>query len=271
MRKLAPFLLVLLLAGCVSSTGRGSRLLPWNWFSPDNATKLEHQQDKTGAAERKLVGKAQENVRATGKTIARLPDGLLKQVLAEFNDRADAELADAIGPLSPETDRSLATLVEQLTSENAELRAKGEAALAKRDRIEEVLGKELEEAREREKQLTEKLKTSDLNYQAEAEQARRWKFWIAAAIGSWLLLQLLSGLSRFYPGLAPVSHFAGTIAAPAMRAAYTRVTAAAGRAIAAAEKVSADAAATIRNHLDTHADAADQVEIRKHYEAASRT
>jgi hypothetical protein len=49
------------------------------------------------------------------------------------------------------------------------------------------------------------------------------------------------------------------------------VTTAAGRALADAEKFSKEAAETIRDHLDGPMDAADQAEVRKHYETAART
>jgi ElaB/YqjD/DUF883 family membrane-anchored ribosome-binding protein len=263
-------LLVLLLTGCTSSPGRGSRLAPWNWFSPDQSTALQVQEQKTEAAADKLVKKAQENVRATGKGIALLPSGLLKQVLEEYNTRADSELAVAVGALPAQTDRELATLVQQLTSDNAALRAQGADAAEKRQRIESGLGRELEEARQREAALTDKLQASDLKYQAEAEQARRWKFWIGAGIAGWLALQVLTGLARFYPALAPLSHLTGMLSSPAMHAAYNRVTSATGQALADAERISKEAADTIRQQIEAPMDAADQAAIRKKYEAAIR-
>jgi hypothetical protein len=261
----------LILAGCSApQNSRGSRLAPWNWFSPDQSTALQVQEQKTDAAEDKLVKKAQENVRATGKGIALLPAGLLKQVLEEYNNRADSELAVAVGALPAATDHELATLVQQLTSENAAQRAAGATAAAQREKIENGLGRELEEARKREAALTDRLQESDLKYQAEAAQARKWKFWIGAAIGGWLLLQILTGLARFYPALAPLSHFTGMIASPALHAAYNRLTSATGQALADAERVSKEAAETIRQQLESPMDAADQAAIRKKYEAAIR-
>lgn len=44
----------LLGAGCATTGPRGARWLPWNWFAPDHATRLEQVQGETAAAEQAL-------------------------------------------------------------------------------------------------------------------------------------------------------------------------------------------------------------------------
>ncbi|MCW5548877.1 MAG: hypothetical protein KIT44_07925 [Opitutaceae bacterium] len=271
MRTAALLALCLALAGCSTQTGRGSRLLPWNWFAPDRATQLEQQQQRTGEAEKQVLRGAQEDVRATGHALAGAEPSRAVDTAKSFNAKADAKLGQALGSLTAEQDGKLLALVLQLTSELAEERAAGAAELRRRDSREAAQSAALAEAREREAALTAKLVESDGKYQAQAEQARRWKFWIFAIVGGWIGLQVLAGLSRFFPNLAPVSHLAGSIAAPAVQAAYNRVTTTVGRAIADAEKAGQGVADTIRGYLDGPMDAEDQGVIHQKYKTAPRT
>jgi hypothetical protein len=269
---LALLVALTLLAGCASSAGRGSRALPWNWFAPDHATQLETAQARTRDAEGTQIKAAQENVRATGQALAAEPSPTLPvQVAKEFNNRADAALAQAAGPLTAATDRDLALMVGRLTSENESLRAAGAVELARRDRAEAAISRELEALRAREQATTAKLIESDRRYQEQAEKHRRVWFWIYLIVGGWVLLQVLSGLARFYPGLAPVARAAGMVAAPAVQAAYNRTTTAIGRALADAEAVSKDTADGIRKYLDAQTDAAEQVAIRESYLTSPRS
>jgi hypothetical protein len=269
--KLAALLLLFSLCGCASPAGRGSRLLPWNWFSPDRAGQLAEQQKATTGAEHELVKAAQENVRATSQALAVAPASQAVTVAQDFNGRADAQLAQAVGALPADKVQQLEQLVAQLTSENAEIRAAGAVELAKRDKAESALAAALEDSRNREAKLTEQLKQSDLQYQAQAEKYRRVVFWVAVIAGGWLALQLLAGISRFYPGLAPVARLAGMVSAPVVHAAYERVTAAGGRMLADMEKSSAVLAEQVRGLMDTHTDPADQVAIRAKFNTAPRT
>jgi len=265
MKTIAALLLVCLLAGCASNPGRGSRLWPWNWFAPDHATQLVQAQERTGEQERKVLKGAQEDVRAAGHALAGAESSRAVDTAKAFTAKADAKLGQALGSLTAEQDQQLLALVLQLTSELAEERASGAAELRRRDGRENALARDLEESRASEAAIKDKLIESDRRYQAEAEQARRWKFWIFAIVGGWVALQVLAGISRFYPALQPVARLAGTVAAPAVQAAYNRVTNAVGRAISDAEKVSTATADTIRSYLDPITDEADQQAIRETY------
>lgn len=265
-------LLLAALAGCASSAGRGPRWLPWNWAAPDHATQLERSQSRTAQAADAQVKAAQENVRATGQALAAEPaPSLPVQVARELNARADASLAQAVGAITAATDRDLALMVARLTSENEGLRARGAADLATRDRAEAALSRSLEEAREREAVVTSRLIESDRRYQEQAEKHRRLWFWIWLILGGWFLLQIVSGLARFYPGLAPLARAAGMVSAPAIQASYDRLTTAGGRAIADAEKTSKAMADMLREFLDRNADEPEQRAIREAYQAAPHT
>jgi hypothetical protein len=269
-KSAALILCLLMLAGCAATGGRGARLLPWNWFAPDHATQLTEAQGDTQLGEEKVTAEAHRDL---GKTVATLeldpaPNKYTLQAL-RFG-RHGLGLLDQVNRIPFDQAQADAQLVLDLLSDDAVVRAAAEHRQVKDEVKAAGLVRDLTESKERENALTEKLKASDLKYQAEAEQARRWKFWILALVIGWIALQALSGLSRFYPALAPISRAASMVAAPAIHAAYNRVTTAAGRALADAEKFSKEAAETIRTHLDGSMDVADQAEVRKQYEIAPR-
>lgn len=261
---------LLFVTGCASPAGRGSRLLPWNWFSPDRVAQLEKAESKTAAAETAAVKAAQVENAKTIEALKTAPSADRSvQVATRTANNAQLLLDQAVGPVPPETVFKLRETVAALVSENAELRATGEAAQARDERTIATQAQKLDEARAREDTLTEKLKASDLRYQAEAAQARKWKFWIVAIVGGWLALQILSGLAKFYPPLAPIARAAGAVSAPVAQAMLDKAHRAVGQAIATAEKVSSATAEQLRNHLDATTDEAEQQAIRRAYIAAA--
>lgn len=271
MKRAVMVLFLFTLAGCSTPAGRGPRWLPWNWASPDHATQLEAAQGRTHEAEARQVKVAQQHVRATAQALATEPEPSRSvEVARDLNARADAALAQAVGPLSAEEDRTLARMVAQLTSENAALRAEGAAALAARDRHEAALSREIEILRAREAEVTSRLIESDRRYQAQAEKHRRLWFWIWLILGGWIVLQILAGIARFYPALAPVSRLAGMVTAPALQASYDRFSTAVGRTLADAQRASDDVAERLRDLLDRNTDAPEQQAIRHNYEIATR-
>jgi len=263
-------ILALALAGCSTPSGRGSRLLPWNWFAPDRATQVENAGQAVQQHEHTVIKAAQQDVRATNIALESAPPSRPVDTAREFARRADTKLGQALGPVDIAADNTLRALVGDLISENSELRAQAAAQMARRDAADANAARHLEASRAREAELQAKLIASDRRYQAEAETARKWKFWIFAIIGGWVSLQLIGAMARLYPGLQPIATLAGHVAAPAVQAAYNRVTTATGRAIADASRAGQNAAEVLRQHLDATTDEADQLAIRTRYESASR-
>ena len=261
----------LLLGGCSTPAGRGSRLLPWNWFAPDRVAQLEKAEAKNDEAAQNLGKSAQEDVRAAKDALAKAPDSLAVATARQFNNRADAKLGEVFGPLTVAKDLELQQLVDKLCSDLPEINAEGINEMLIRDRAAMADSEALRKSRESIADLTDKLKTSDLKYQATAEKYRRVLFWIGLAVGGFLLLQVLSGLAKFYPSLAPVANLAGRVVAPAIQAASDKLHRAVGKAIAEAEKAADGSAAILRKYLDATTDEDHQETIRKSYEVASRT
>jgi|GEM_PF-2313109 len=256
------------LSGCASHGGsRGSRVLPWNWFARDNVAALEKAEGQAAFASAALVKEAQANVRASGHAIAVAPASREVQVAHEFNTRADAQLSQAVGSVTATEDASLRELVDRLRSELVAERESGTRELAARDRNAAVLSDALAKSEAAVVAATERLKVSDLKYQAQAAKYRRLVFWVVAAVVAWFALQLLAGAAKIYPALGGVSRLAGMVSAPVSQALANRSLGAVGRALAGVERLSANAASFTRAQLDAETDPAEQQQIRAAYEA----
>jgi len=260
------------LSGCTSPhSSRGSRVLPWNWFSRDNVAALEKAEGQAALASAALVKEAQANVRATGHAIAIAPASREVAVAHEFNTRADAQLAQAVGTVTATQDATLRVLVDRLRSDLENERESGQRELAQRDQHAASLSDALAKSEAAVAAATERLKVFDLRYQAQAAKYRRLMFWVIAGGSAWIALQLLAGLSRIYPALAGVSRVAGLVSAPVSQALANRSLGAVGRALAGVERLSQNAANFTRQQLDAETDAAEQQQIRAAYEAAHRS
>lgn len=271
-RALLIALTAVLLSGCTTTSGRSSRLWPWNWFAPDHATQLQGAQQDTQEIEDKISKRVQIEVAKVLEALKSAPqENRAVKVATRAAENAQNMLNQAAGPISAEDLAALKETVQNLLSENAELRATGERQQAAAEVINTSLSGALDDSRSREKEMTEKLQQSDLRYQAEAEKSRRLVFWGCVIVGGWILLQLLAGVSRFFPQLAPVAQLAGMVSAPVVQSLYNRATTAVGQAIASAEKVSTATADVLRVHLDGPLDEADKIVVRKNYESAART
>jgi len=271
MRVALSILLAVMLAGCASHTGsRGSRALPWNWFAPDRVAALEKAEGRAALASAALVKEAQANVRATSHAIAVAPASREVAVAHEFNTRADAQLAQAVGTVTATQDARLRGLVDKLRSELDAEREAGSRELAQRDRAAASLSDALKRSEAAVASATERLKASDLKYQAQAAKYRRLVFWVVAGVVAWFALQLLAGAAKFFPALSPVSRVAGLVSAPVSQALANRSLGAVGRALAGVERLSANAASFARQQLDAETDVSEQQQIRAAYEAAHR-
>lgn len=263
-------LVLLVLSGCASTSSRGSRLLPWNWFSPDRVAQLEKAESKTAAAETAAVKAAQVENAKTIEALKTAPAADRSvQVASRTAGNAQLLLDQAVGPIDPKLVFELRATVADLVSENAQLRAQGEAAQARDERTIASQARDLDDARAREDTLTEKLKAADLKYQAQAAKYRRLVFIVGAIVVAWIALQILAGAAKFYPGLAPIARAAGAVSAPVAQAMLDKAHRAVGTAIADAEKVSSAAAEQLRQHLDATTDEAEQQAIRRAYLAAA--
>lgn len=129
-------LLTLAIAGCTAPTGRGSRLLPWNWFAPDHAAQLDTAKEATGQAEDKLVKQAQiENEKTVEALKAAPPDNRAVQVASRTADNAKRLLDKSVGTVTIAEWNALHETVGQLLSENAELRTQGESTQANAEKV----------------------------------------------------------------------------------------------------------------------------------------
>lgn len=253
------------LAGCSTmQSGRGSRLLPWNWFAPDRAGQLEAQQDHTAEAKAKVMHQAHIEFSKIIIALEEAENSAAVLQARRFAQNGLALMAQA-DPLTAEETTKLTQLVRDLRSPDVSTAAAAERQQLKAEDKNNDLAQDLKKSQEREQELTTKLQESDRRYQAEAEKYRRLIFWVCLIAGGWIVLQLLAGAARFFPQLAPVAQIAGMVSAPVVQAAYNRTTAGIGRAISDAEKTGQATAELMRSFLDPHTDTAEQAAIRKHY------
>jgi len=246
--------------------------LPWNWFSPDRVAQLEKVEARTTAAETVVVKAAQVENAKTIEALKTAPQADRSvQVASRTSANAQLLLDKAVGGISPEEALKLRDTVAALVSENAELRAAGEASQQSAERTLARQAGKLDELRTDMAALTEKLKSADLAHQATAAKYRKLWFWIYVIAGGWLALQLLAGASKFYPALSPLAKAAGHVTAPILQAMNNRVHTAVGKALAAADKLKDGTADILRQHLDATTDEAEQRQIREAYEISART
>jgi hypothetical protein len=259
--------LLLVLAGCATGAGQGSRLLPWNWFSPDanaRAAKADanldrRQADAVHAAHRE-VAKAQLVLRAA-------PVSAERELALRFLGNG-LGLLDQVRPLAATEAADDRALVADFLSGLPERMAAAEKRQAEAEGAAAKLSRDLAAAQALIDEANRKLAEANRTNAEGAAKYRRLWFWIYAIAGGWLALQLLAGAARFYPGLAPVAAIAGRLSAPVVQAAYERATVAVGRALATVEKASDAAGQLVRAQLDAETDAAEQTMIRRHYQAA---
>lgn len=267
MKPAIAILILIVVTGCSSTPGgRGSRLLPWNWFSPDHATQLADAEEKKANTEDAVTNEAHRDMAKTVNTLLAdpAPNKYTSQAL-RFS-RHGLGLLDQVRQIPFAQQQEDQQLVADLLSENVQIRT----AAIKREAADEAAANamaiDLAAAKKVEGVLTKKLKVSDIQYQAQAEKYRRVWFWIWIFVGGYILLQALSGISKFFPALAPVTQFAGTILAPAMQGAYNRLTKAVGTAISDAEKTSQEQADNMRRHIEAQPiDEADVKAIKTQY------
>ena len=270
-------LCLLFLTGCVSApSGQGSRLAPWNWFSPDSSAKIERQVERRDVARDDLRTAAQQFIEGARLAIdaerARLATGggasTELDTAATLTKRAGDSLNKSEGALDPATLRAAEVLVAQLTSELDVERKAGAKTLRSWDADTQSAARQLNAAADRIGDL-EKISAAEKQRALAAEtKLNRWKFWAFCLIGGWLFLQILPMLSVLFPAIAPAARVAGMIVAPAVQAGYNRTRDAAGAAIRAVEKISITAANAARVALDGPLTVADQEEVAKAYKLA---
>ncbi len=265
MKLRAALLSVFLLAGCATPAGQGSRLLPWNWFHADANARLDKAEARTTAAEDKAVRAAHVETYKAGLALAFVADSPAAALTRRTLGNGNGLLAQ-VAPLTAAEDAAARQIVADLLSGSAERAAAAERAQAAAESAATKLSRELSAAADNLAAATGKLAAANLENATAAAKYRRIWFWIYAIAGGWLALQLLSGIARFYPGLAPVARLAGLLSAPAVQAAYDRTTGAVGRALSDAGRVSASVADTMRSFLDTHTDAAEQTAIKTSFQ-----
>jgi hypothetical protein len=252
--------LLLLLAGCATPAGQGSRLLPWNWFHPDANKRLEKAEARSERAADSTVHAAHVETAKAGLALAGAGDAPAVQAARRFLGNANGLLAQ-VAPLTATEDAAARSIVAGLLSGSAEFIAKAEKAQAAAEKDNAQVSRELAAAGAALETATGKLAQANRENAESAAKYRRLWFWIYCIAGGWVALQALSGLARFYPGLAPVARLAGSLVAPAVQAAYTRATAGVSKAIADAEQAGNGAAETLRTYLDPRLDTAEQVVI----------
>jgi len=264
------FLLVILvlLSGCASPAGPGSRLLPWNWFHPDANARMEKATTRADVAGAKTVHAATGEIFKASIAAQALAPGRPKDVTTRFVGSGLA-LLQQVSPLTAAESADALAIAQGLLSEEAAAREAAEQRQAASETANARLSRDLAAAGLALDGATGKLASANrANAEGAAKYRRLW-FWIYAVAGGWLALQAISGLARFYPGLAPIAHFAGSLAAPAVQAAYTRATSGVSKAIADAEKAGNGAAETLRAFLDPRLDTAEQAAIAKPFRATS--
>lgn len=259
---------VFTLAGCNSPAGQGSRLLPWNWFHADANKRLEKAEAKTEHLEHEAVHTAHVETVKAGLALAVAGDSKPVEIARRTVGNAKGLLAQ-VSPLTAAEDAEARSIVDDFLSGQVERVAAAERAQAAAEKQNGQLSRDLAAASEALKVAEGKLAQANLENATAAAKYRRLWFWIYTIAGSWVALQILAGISRFYPALAPVARVAGLVSAPVVQAAYERTTSAVARAIVDAEKISTQTADTLRYYLDPRADEAEQAVIKTKVQKAN--
>lgn len=253
---------LLLLTGCASPAGPGSRLLPWNWFHPDANARQEKAAARVELAGERTVHAATGEIYKASIAAQSLAPGRPRDVTTRFLGSGLA-LLQQVSPLTAAETADALAIAQGLLSEEAAAREAAEQRQAATESANARLSRDLAAAGLALDGATGKLASANrANAEGAAKYRRIW-FWIYLVAGGWLALQAVSGLARFYPGLAPIAHFAGALSAPAVQAAYTRATTGVSRAIADAEKAGNGAAETLRAFLDDRLDETEKAVIAK--------
>lgn len=283
MRTSSPLAVLLLAAlyvlgsGCVSApAARGSRLLPWNWFSSDSTAKVEKAEARGDLADDRLHAEAHKMAEATKLAIAaekvrQLAAGGVSRELTTAEDYAGrtASLLGASGGfLAFDTQRELAEMVRLRNSEVQAERTRGDKLLAAADKIAESAATlKIKAARE--------LAAANAKVGAEQQRAlvaeekynRVW-FWIIVGLAAYALLQILPLIAKAFPGFGPLATVSGMILSPVTQATLGRMKRVTGELIHAAETGATVTAAAIRERFDAPLSEADQNGIAKAYSAA---
>lgn len=281
MKRLALLIFLLALTGCASvPSARGSRLLPWNWFSSDSTAALSKAEHKEDLAKDDLRRLAQEFIASANAALAAEKARQLAAggtvstevtVAGDMTGRAGETLAQSEGALAPAKLREAERMVALLTSQLQAERAAGAQMLGLLDRTVNTTVTRLDAAGDKIAGLQTDVKNEQQRALVAEAKYNKLIFWVGALVLGWLLLQLLPLLSAVFPALAPVAHVAGMVIAPAVQAGYNRMKSAIGSGIHAVETVSTAAAAALRAELDPPLTLADQAGVAAHYATTAGT
>lgn len=268
--KAALLVFVLLFSGCVSApTGQGSRLLPWNWFHSDANAGAAKADAAAQSARLAAVEAAHVETVKAGVALNYAPDSPPVEFARRTLGNGNGLLAQ-VAALSAERDAIARKIVVDLfTGTPTEAKAANAAQTAS-EKTGAKVSRNLTEADQDVASATAGLASANLANAGDAAKYRRLWFWIWVVVGGWLLLQLLSGIARFYPTFGPIARVAGFLSAPAVQASYERVTQGISSAIMAAEKVGSGVADSLRAHLDGPLDAAEKHIIRAKVDGAKK-
>lgn len=263
-------LLGLLLAGCATApTLTPNRLLPWNWFKPDPLAKVAKAEAQIESSKLQLLELSQQLYLAALRELELDPHPSVYLTHAmDYLHRGQDNQAAALGPIPPETVRAVELMVAQRASEDPAEKIKGDKALAAIDRLSENYSKRLalaEEAIDAAHEATAKAFTRART--AEEKYDRIW-FWIWCAVIGYVALQILPGIAKFFPALAPVAKLAGWVAGPVVQASYSQLRAAVGTVIQTAEKTGQLGVEALRERLNAKVSEDEQDELHRHYTAA---
>lgn len=260
-------------AGCTSFATRGSRMLPWNWFSSDSTAKIEKAQVREQTADTQLREAAHRNAIATTEAIAiekarQLAEGGISRELetaADYAQRTVQSLNASEGFLGFDVQREISEMVRLRNSQVAAERERGDKLLAAADKI---AGRAATAKVAASKALTLAQKKVGEEQQralvAEEKYHRIW-FWIWFAVGGYVLMQILPLLAQAFPAVGPIAKAASWIAAPAVQAGYSRLRGAVGNVINTAEKASSISIEVLRERLDGPISPNEQDELFRHY------
>lgn len=283
MRTSSPIAVILLAAllcassGCVSTPGgRGSRLLPWNWFSSDSTSQVEKAEKREEQADNTLRTEAQRMAEATKLAIAaekarQLAEGGVSRELTTAEDyagRTVSLLNASEGFLAFDVQAELAEMVRLRNSQVQAERARGDKLLAGADKIaERAATLKIKAARELAIANGKVAAEQQRALVAEEKYNRTW-FWILVGLGVYALLQLLPLLAKAFPAIGPLSTAAGMILSPVAQATLGKMKKVTGELIHTVESGAAISANAIRERFDGPLSEHDQSDIAKAYAAA---
>jgi len=239
---ISAFFSLAFLAGCVTKTGSATWWNPTTWGSTREAARVESRLEKKDDARELVIKSAQKSAVETDTALQAAPASRPVEVAKESSAQTVTLLSQVAGPLTAEESGKIRMQIAGLLSDNAKLRAEGEALRDKARAEAEALSNRLQTAEEKLAAALEKLPAAQ---RREAETANKYRnlLFVAWAVGALAVIG--------YAGLLY------------LKIAYGGIPAAIGKGLSSMRETHPDAAKIATGIFDDLLDRAEKKKIKK--------